>query len=145
MSLLYPLHLEPEFHERVWGTSNLSPIYSCSTPGQMIGEAWLTGENCRVANGPLRGQTLNQLTRQFGAELVGEAALDASRFPLLIKFLFPNDKLSVQVHPDDENAARVGQPCGKTECWYILQAEAGAQVGLGLKPGTTKKEVEQAI
>jgi mannose-6-phosphate isomerase len=145
MSLLYPLRLEPEFYERIWGTTNLSPIYSRPVAGQPIGEAWLTGEKCRVVNGPLSGQTLSALTRQFGAELVGEAAPDPSRFPLLIKFLFPTEKLSVQVHPDDESAARIGQPCGKTECWYILRAEPGAQIGLGLKPGTTKAEVEAAI
>jgi mannose-6-phosphate isomerase len=63
----------------------------------------------------------------------------------LIKFLFPQDKLSVQVHPDDDGAAQVGQPCGKTECWYVLRAEPGAQIGLGLKPGTNKMEVERAI
>lgn len=139
------MRLEPEFHERVWGTTNLSPVYSRPVSGQPVGEAWLTGEKCRVANGPLSGQTLAEITQKFGAELVGNAALDASRFPLLIKFLFPTEKLSVQVHPDDESAARVGQPCGKTECWYILHAEPGAQIGLGLTPGTTKTEVETAI
>ena len=145
MSLLYPLRLEPEFYERVWGTNNLSPYYSRMADGKPIGEVWLTGEKCRAANGPLKGQTLEQLTRKFGAELVGETVPDAARFPLLIKFLFPNDKLSVQVHPDDEAAARKGQPCGKTECWYVLRAEPGAQIGLGLKQGTTKDEVEAAI
>lgn len=145
MSLLYPLRLEPEFYERVWGTTNLSPFYSRTVDGQPIGEAWLTGEQCRVCNGPLKGQTLDQVTRQFGADLIGETVPEVSRFPLLIKFLFPNEKLSVQVHPDDETAARAGQPCGKTECWYVLRAEPGAQIGLGLKPGTTKAEVEAAI
>jgi mannose-6-phosphate isomerase len=145
MSLLYPLRLEPEFYERVWGTTNLSPYYARRVDRQPIGEAWLTGEKCRVANGPFKGQTLDQLTRQFGAELTGETAPDRFRFPLLIKFLFPNEKLSVQVHPDDETAAQAGQPCGKTECWYVLRAESGAQIGLGLQPGTTKTEVEAAI
>ena len=80
--------------------------------------------------------------KQFGKQFLGDAAGDASRFPLLIKFLFPTEKLSVQVHPDDEGAAKVGQPCGKTECWYVLRADPGAQIGLGLKPGTSKAEVE---
>jgi mannose-6-phosphate isomerase len=145
MSSLYPLRLEPQFHERVWGTQNLSPIYSRQVSGNPIGEAWLTGDECRVSNGPLAGQSLAQLSQHFGHELLGEAAPDHSRFPLLIKFLFPTEKLSVQVHPDDESAARLGQPCGKTECWYILQADPGAQIGLGLRPGTTKAEVETAI
>ncbi len=98
-----------------------------------------------VANGPLKGRSLGDLSAQFGTELIGENTEDPARFPLLIKFLFPRDKLSVQVHPDDEGARSVGQSCGKTECWYILSADEGAQIGLGLKPGTTKAEVEQAI
>lgn len=145
MSDLYPLRLRPEFCERIWGARSLAPIYAHESTGMPIGEAWLTGDDCTVENGPLAGRSLAQLSRQFGRELMGDAASDVSRFPLLIKFLFPRDKLSVQVHPDDETAARVGQPCGKTECWYILRAEAGAQIGLGLKPGTTKAEVERAI
>ena len=145
MSQLYPLRLLPEFYERVWGTHSLAPIYSRPVMGEPVGEVWLTGEKCKVANGPLAGQSLAEVTRQFGAELVGEAAPDPSRFPLLIKFLFPKEKLSVQVHPDDKAAAQKGQPCGKTECWYVLQAEPGSQVGLGLKPGTSKAEVERAI
>src|SRR5262249_33016445 len=99
----------------------------------------------RIANGPLAGRWLAELTRDSGEQMLGEAVPDASRFPLLIKFLFPKDKLSVQVHPDDEIAARMGQPCGKTECWYVLRAEKGAQIGLGLKPGTTRADLERAI
>jgi mannose-6-phosphate isomerase len=142
---LYPLLLQPEFHERVWGSRDLSPIYSREVAGDPIGEAWLTGDECKTANGPLAGRRLSDLSREFGTLLLGEAAPDASRFPLLIKFLFPRDRLSVQVHPDDEIAALLGQPCGKTECWYVLQAEPGAQIGLGLKPGTKKVDVERAI
>jgi mannose-6-phosphate isomerase len=142
---LYPLLLCPEFHERVWGTTHLAPFYSHQLNGAPVGEVWLTANNCRIANGPLAGRTVAELSREYGSELLGEAVRDASRFPLLTKFLFPRDKLSVQVHPDDETAALMGEPCGKTECWYILQAEPGAQIGLGLKPGTSKAEVEQAI
>lgn len=144
MPELYPLLLRPQFHERVWGARSLAPIYSqeISTP---VGEAWLTGDECQVAHGPLRDRTLAELSREFGTDLLGEASPQDSRFPLLIKFLFPRDKLSVQVHPDDENARRKGQPCGKTECWYVHSAEPGSQVGLGLKPGTTKAEVERAV
>jgi mannose-6-phosphate isomerase len=145
MSQLYPLLLKPEFRERVWGTRDLSPIYA-ELPGTApIGEVWLTGDNCQVENGPLAGATLAELCRRYGRDLVGETARESSRFPLLIKFLFPRDKLSVQVHPDDELARRIGQPCGKTECWYVLRAEAGAQVGLGLKPGATREQFAQAI
>lgn len=140
---LYPLLLRPQFHQRVWGAKSLAPVYSQEF-SEPVGEAWLTGEQCRVANGPLAGRALAELTREYGTELIGTAP-DNSRFPLLIKFLFPQDKLSVQVHPDDDRAKRKGEACGKTECWYVWSAEPGAQIGLGLKPGTTKSEVERAI
>ena len=144
MPTLYPLLLKPEFHHRVWGTRDLRPIYDLQ-PDEAIGEAWLTGDGCRVANGELAGRTLGELCRDFGSDLVGEAAPQKDRFPLLIKFLFPREKLSVQVHPDDEMARNLGQPCGKTECWYVLAAEPGAQVGVGLKPGITKSQFAEAI
>jgi mannose-6-phosphate isomerase len=147
MSDLYPLLLKPEFSPRPWGARDLSPIYRqfpCN-PGELIGESWLTGDRCRVANGPLAGKTLADVVRQYGRELVGETAPQAEHFPLLMKFIFPKDKLSVQVHPDDEGARKIGEPCGKNECWYVLAAEPGAQIGLGLKAGTTHSELERAI
>src|SRR5438270_2104243 len=144
MPELYPLLMQPQFHKRVWGARSLEPIYR-QTFDEPVGEAWLTGDECRVANGPLAGQTLGELCRRFGADLVGESAPAKDRFPLLIKFLFPREKLSVQVHPDDEMARSMGQPCGKTECWYVLSAEPGAQVGVGLKPGVTKDQFAQSV
>jgi mannose-6-phosphate isomerase len=145
MSDLYPLLMSPEFDPRPWGTTDLAPIYPNHRFKEKIGESWLTGDKCRVANGHLRGKSLAELSSQFSKELVGEAAPDPGRFPLLLKFLFPHEKLSVQVHPDDEAARRAGQPCGKTECWYVAHAKPGAQIGLGLKPGVTRAQLEQAI
>lgn len=145
MRELYPLLLHPQFHERVWGGRDLSPIYTREITGAPVGEAWLTGDACQVANGPLAGRTLADLSHEFGSRLLGDVAPQPHRFPLLIKFLFPHDKLSVQVHPDDEAAAQAGEPCGKTECWYVLRADPGAQIALGVKPGTDKVEVERAI
>ena len=142
---LYPIRLAPEFVARIWGTRDLSPIFG-EVPGtEPIGEVWLTGDECKAANGPLAGTPLGELARRFGRELVGQMAPQADRFPLLVKFLFPREKLSVQVHPDDELARQVGQPSGKTECWYVLDAKPGAKIGLGLKPGTTKEDFERAI
>lgn len=145
MSELYPLLLRPEFVERPWGARDLAPIYPEHRCEKPVGEVWLTGDENRVSNGPLAGQTLGELCREYGRALVGDAARETERFPLLIKFLFPREKLSVQVHPDDEAARRVGQPCGKTECWYVLQADPGAQVALGLKSGVTRNQLERAI
>jgi len=145
MGSLYPLLMLPGFDPRPWGTLDLSPIYPNRQFEEKIGEAWLTGDDCKVANGPLAGQTLMQVSEKYQRELVGDAARDAKRFPLLLKFLFPHEKLSVQVHPDDEQARRVGQPWGKTECWYVAHAKAGAQIALGLKPGISVQQLEQAI
>src|ERR1700734_392519 len=145
MESLYPLLMLPGFDPRPWGTQDLSPIYPNHKFTEKIGEAWLSGDDCKVANGPLAGKTLAQLSEQHQRELVGDAARDAKRFPLLLKFLFPHEKLSVQVHPDDQQALRVGQPWGKTECWYVAHAKPGAQIGLGLKTGATAKQLEAAI
>lgn len=145
MSELYPLLLIPEFSERPWGTRDLAPVYTKVVGKNPIGEAWLTGEECLVANGPLSGQTLGELAKSYGTELIGEAAQIPNRFPLLVKFLFPREKLSVQVHPDDAAANAIGEPCGKNECWYVYKALPGAQVGLGLKAGVTREDLRRAI
>jgi mannose-6-phosphate isomerase len=145
METLYPLLMQPGFDPRPWGTHDLSPIYPNHKFEQKIGEAWLTGDECRVNNGPLRGKTLAELSEQYERELVGEAARDGRRFPLLLKFLFPHEKLSVQVHPDDAQALRVGQPWGKTECWYVAHAKPASQIALGLKPGVRVGQLEESI
>ena len=145
MADLYPLLMLPGFDPRPWGTEDLSPIYPNHKFEQKIGEAWLSGDDCKVANGPLSGTTLAQLSERYQRALVGECARDAKRFPLLLKFLFPHEKLSVQVHPDDVQALRVGQPWGKTECWYVAHAKPGSQIGLGLKPGVTARQLEESI
>lgn len=145
MTQLYPLLMSPAFDPRPWGTLDLSPIYPNQKFNEKIGEAWLTGDNCQVTNGPLAQRTLAELSTEFGSELVGTAAPDPHRFPLLVKFLFPEEKLSVQVHPDDATAKRFGEPWGKTECWYVAHARPGSQVALGLKPGVTAAQFEQAI
>ena len=101
--------------------------------------------HARSPTGLSRESRWPSLSSQFGQELVGDAAPDPRRFPLLLKFLFPHEKLSVQVHPDNEAARRVGQPWGKTECWYVAHARPGAQIALGLKPGITREQFEIAI
>jgi mannose-6-phosphate isomerase len=111
-----------------------------------VGEAWLTGPQCVVETGAMAGQTLAAVTAEAGEALLG--ALDqigGPEFPLLVKLLFPNDKLSVQVHPDDAHAQAMGQPRGKTECWYVLEAKPGATIALGLREGATADAVRAAI
>jgi mannose-6-phosphate isomerase len=145
MGDLYPLLMLPKFDPRPWGAQDLSPIYPNRTFEEKIGEAWLTGDDCKIANGPLAGQKLAHVSQKYQRELVGDSARDPARFPLLLKFLFPHEKLSVQVHPDDEQARRVDQPWGKTECWYVAHAKPGAQIALGMKSGVTVAQLEQGI
>ena len=144
MPELYPLLLIPSFDERPWGVRDLRPVYT-KVVKEPIGESWLTWGQNVVANGPLSGRTLGEVAQQYRRELVGTVAPYEDRFPLLVKFLFTADKLSVQVHPDDEAAHRVGEPFGKTECWYVLDAKPGAQVALGLKPGVSVEDFRHAI
>jgi mannose-6-phosphate isomerase len=129
-----PFSLKPWFSERVWGKSDLRPWYNETGTNELVGEAWLTGPQCLVETGPFKGQTLASVGEKMGGE-----------FPLLVKILFPADKLSVQVHPDDAQAKAMGETRGKTECWYVLEAEPGATVALGLKPGVGAKEVAASV
>ena len=144
MTELYPLLMQPLFDPRPWGALDLSPIYAQPFT-QKIGESWLTGDHCRVQNGALAGKSLADIASQYQRSLVGDAAPEPRRFPLLAKFLFPHEKLSIQVHPSDDDARAIGQPWGKTECWYVAHARPDAQIGLGLKPGTTRAQFEKSV
>jgi mannose-6-phosphate isomerase len=139
-----PFPIEPEFVGRVWGYRDLRPWFDRVEEHDPIGEVWLTGDACVVAAGAHRGQTLGALFRSNPAEMLGEEA-PSQDSPLLIKLIFAREKLSVQVHPDDLLAAKYGQPRGKTECWYALQAEPGAQVAVGLKPGVSLDQIKDGI
>jgi mannose-6-phosphate isomerase len=145
MSELVPFRLEPYFRTRIWGFNDLSPWYDFRTDGEPIGEVWLTGEMCAAATGPLTGQSLAEITKKLGRGLLGSSYGTTGEFPLLIKLLFPKEKLSVQVHPDDAMAQKYGEPRGKTECWYALDAKPGAQVALGIHPGVTPDQIRHAI
>ncbi|MGB0124076.1 MAG: type I phosphomannose isomerase catalytic subunit [Silvibacterium sp.] len=144
MSTLFPFRLAPYFRTRIWGFYDLAPWYDYKTEGEPIGEVWLTGEMCAAATGPLAGQSLKDITAQHGHDLLGNTYGDG-QFPLLIKLLFPKEKLSVQVHPDDAMAQKYGEPRGKTECWYALDAEPGAHVALGIRPGVTPEQIRAGI
>lgn len=122
---------------------DLSPWYDVK-PEQPIGEAWLTGDTCVAETGEFAGKTLREIADSEHDALLGTDPA-CKDFPLLLKLLFPHDKLSVQVHPDDAMANRLGQPRGKTECWYVLEAQPGAAVFLGLVPGVDMDAVRRAI
>ena len=139
-----PFGIEPWLSVRPWGFRDLRPWYDYVAEGEPIGEVWLTGDDCLVATGPHAGKRLAALFAEEHTALLGAGA-PAPDSPLLIKTIFAREKLSVQVHPDDRMAQKYGQPRGKTECWYVLAAEPGAEVALGVKPGTTLEEIEQGI
>jgi mannose-6-phosphate isomerase len=137
------LPLEPQFRERVWGGQRLR----ASDPP--IGEAWIAYGESVVATGPLAGRRLADLAAEHGPALLGSAVYGryGRRFPLLAKLLDCADWLSVQVHPNDEQARRMVGPgeFGKTEAWFFLEAAAGARILLGIRPGTTAVELATAI
>ncbi len=140
---LAPFRLSPFFSPRPWGTRDLAPWYEYR-PVEPVGEAWLTGPQCLVETGDHQGRTLEELAAAEPDALLGRPRRQDD-YPLLVKFLFPHEKLSVQVHPDDAMAQQLGQPRGKTECWYVLEGRPGAAVSLGLKPGTTLEAMRHAI
>ncbi len=154
---LAPFRIEPIFTARVWGFRDLRPWYDRVAEGDPIGEVWLTGDECLIATGSHAGERLGSLFIEEHDALLGPDSphRDApgadsplppqADSPLLIKTIFAKEKLSVQVHPDDKLAQKYGQPRGKTECWYALAAEPGAEVAVGVKPGTTLSEIEEGI
>jgi mannose-6-phosphate isomerase len=146
-SSLAPFRLRPTFSERPWGRRNLSPWYTSQQTGETkepIGEAWLTGPQATAETGTLAGKSLAQIAEEYTESLLGEWR-EEGEFPLLLKLLFPDDKLSVQVHPDDVQAHAIGQRRGKTECWYTLAAKPGATVACGLKPGVTAEQIRASV
>ena len=165
----YPYKFEPIYKERIWGGRNIERLFARSLPAVgTIGESWelayLAEGVSVVANGPSAGMTLADLTCKCGPELLGAARqLQNGRFPLLLKYLDANDRLSLQVHPDAEAAASIGAGAvPKAECWYVLESRGlivdeqtkgkisrvmgrpGSVVYKGLKPGVTAEQFRRA-
>ncbi len=136
--------MDPRYDVRVWGFRDLRPWYDHVAQGDPIGEVWLTGDDSLVATGPHAGKKLSAFFSEAHELLLGPGAPTVES-PLLIKVLFAKEKLSVQVHPDDQMAQKYGDPRGKTECWYALAAGPEAKVALGLKDGVTLQQVEEEI
>jgi mannose-6-phosphate isomerase len=145
---LSPSRLAPIFVPRIWGARKLEPLFEAPTGPEPIGEVWLTGEKCAFASGPLAGRLLGEVWPSLPPEWTGTSLRNVPRVPLLVKFLFPEDKLSVQVHPNDDYA-RVRESkaggVGKTEMWYVIAAREGAEIGLGFQTGVTRENFERAV
>jgi mannose-6-phosphate isomerase len=147
--MLYPLIFQPIFKTQVWGGRNLERLYGKPLPaGVSVGESWEISDRPEgvsvVANGPLAGSELRGLMEDRQVELIGRAQAPKGRYPLLVKILDAQAALSLQVHPPSGAAARVGgEP--KTEMWYITDAAPGAELYLGLRPGTTRDRFLEEI
>ncbi|HHT9155247.1 MAG TPA: type I phosphomannose isomerase catalytic subunit [Candidatus Tripitaka sp. YC43] len=152
----YPLKFNGVFKEAPWGGDRLQKIFGKDTPqGKKIGESWEIvdrgHDNSLVTNGPCRGTTLHELMERRPAELLGVGGDEAvespqARFPLLVKFLDVTDRLSLQVHPDDAYARGAGEEGGgKTEAWYVIQAESGSWIVYGLRAGVSLESFEERL
>ena len=144
---MYPLKFVPVYLEKIWGGSNLALKYQRELPSEFIGESWEIAAHPKkrtvVANGPLAGKDLSELTTEFGSRLLGRLAPAAAyqKFPLLIKLLDASENNSIQVHPDNGQALIHENELGKYEVWYIIDCKPQANMIYGLKAGTTKDEL----
>ncbi len=148
--LLYPLRFEPIYQYRLWGGRRLGDLLTAPLPSGPVGEAWILSDRddhpSRVADGPLKGQTVGQLLSQFPQQLLGKLAGRFRRFPLLLKFLDAHEMLSVQVHPSDANKSVLPPgETGKTEAWVVVEAAPESRIYTGLKPGTNPDDLRQAL
>ena len=144
---LYPLKFAPVYKDYLWGGDRISRKYGRKLPAGTYAESWEISDRPEgmsvVTSGSLAGQTLGALVKEFGDRLVGKGA-SGDRFPLLVKIIDAHARLSVQVHPSDENASSVGgEP--KTEMWYVLGARAGAKVFVGFRSGVDRAAFEKAV
>ena len=149
--LFYPLVFEPIFKERIWGGKKLKELLNKSFDGQQIGESWelstVANDISVIANGAFKGLNLNQLIDKYPAEILGVNSIQnfGHHFPLLFKFLDAKEDLSIQVHPNDALAKERHKSFGKTEMWYVMQADDNARLVVGFKDKTNKKEYQDHL
>jgi mannose-6-phosphate isomerase len=146
---MYPMKFIPIYKERIWGGNQFQSLFGRNLPTNKTGESWELSSHDNgqsiIKNGCYAGQTLNALTAREPGKIFGSHYEGPAAFPLLVKLLDANDKLSVQVHPDDEAAQRMKSGQGKTEAWYVVQAAPDAKIIYGLEPGLTKENFLQAM
>ncbi len=144
---LYPLKFVTIYKEKIWGGTKMKDILGKDfSPLKNCGETWeisgVPGNLSKVSEGVLKGSTLPDLIEEFGTDLVGDKVLEqyGNDFPLLVKFIDAAEDLSIQVHPDDKLAKSRHNSLGKTEMWYIFQADEGAKLISGFSKDTNKEE-----
>lgn len=142
-----PLFFAPVYKDYVWGGTRIARVFQRPDIPALCAESWEISAHpdgmSVVSRGPLAGRTLAALVEEFGARLLG-TRIAAGRFPLLFKIIDARERLSVQVHPNDADAARYGGEA-KNEAWHILDADPGARIFAGLKPGTRRHDFEDAV
>jgi mannose-6-phosphate isomerase len=145
------MRFEPIYQYRLWGGRRLAHLLSAPLPGnEPIGEAWILSDRDEhaslVADGALKGKTIEQLLKLYPEQMLGRLAGRFTRFPLLLKFLDVQTRLSVQVHPSDEQTSYIpAGEHGKTEAWVVLDANSKSVIFAGLKAGTSESILRQAI
>lgn len=144
--IAYPLKFIPILKERIWGGNKLSTILNKETTSALIGESWeisdVEGDTSVVANGAFRGMSLKKLQEKFGPDFIGKKnfRLFRDKFPILIKFIDAKLDLSVQLHPNDELARTRHKSNGKTEMWYVMQADDDAKLIIDFNQPMNKKK-----
>ncbi len=151
MERLYPLQFRVNLQEKVWGGQRLKPLKGLQADDTPMGESWevsaVEGKESIVSNGALQGQTLSQLTRDYGPLLLGKkvSLMYGDQFPLLLKLIDARDDLSIQVHPNDHLAQTRHGSLGKTEMWFVMEADQGAHLYSGFKSQISKYEYSKRV
>ncbi|MDF2615113.1 MAG: class mannose-6-phosphate isomerase [Clostridia bacterium] len=143
------LKLNPVFKDYIWGGDKLKTLYHKKSNLERVAESWELSTHkdgeCTIVEGIFAGQTLTEFIKEKGKTVLGEKSSSNDELPILIKLIDARDNLSVQVHPDDEYALKNEGDFGKTEMWYVLEAEEGAQLVYGFKEDITKEEFKKYI
>lgn len=148
---LYPLKFKPILKERLWGGTKLKDLFGKPSTSEITGESWelsaVTEDVSIVSNGELERTSLQELIDKYPVELLGKSVVDrfGTEFPILIKFIDAKQDLSIQVHPNDALAKERHNSFGKTEMWYIMDADPGAQLVVGFNRDVSKTEYEQSL
>jgi mannose-6-phosphate isomerase len=144
-NLLYPLKFQPILKEKIWGGEKLKTQFNKASNSKQLGESWevstVPNDVSIVSNGRLKGESLESLLTIYTRFLVGDKNYErfGEKFPLLIKFIDAKEDLSIQLHPDDELAKKRHNSFGKTEMWYVMQADNDANLIVGFNQDVDKK------
>lgn len=148
---LYPLQFKPILKERLWGGTKLQSVLNKKIESDITGESWelsgVVGDVSVVSNGSLAGTALTELISLYGEQLLGKSVVErfGTDFPILIKFIDAKQDLSIQLHPNDALAKERHNSFGKTEMWYIMDADQDAQLIVGFNKTVTKKEYTASL